>query len=114
MDMVSDRFDVVVNVRAKMISCLSDVPASLDHMIQMRYDAGSDEGVPVLIKIDPPGVAGSPAKHFKLMGLGMKPPYTCVDRNSILIGSSRLTDPRMRKHTLYPVEPAIRTPYKTV
>src|SRR5687767_4602312 len=78
--MVSDCFNIVINKRihkpgtlgwkisantlglclvdAVMLSPLSLIPGSLDDMPEMRHHAGLNEALALLVKIDPPGIAG--------------------------------------------------------
>src|SRR5207244_427526 len=52
MQMVGDGFDVVENVGVEMLSALPLVARALNHVPEMRNDAGLDETLAVLVEID--------------------------------------------------------------
>src|SRR5690606_37016498 len=110
MHMVCDRFDVIVNIWIEMLPGLSNVPSTLNHMVQMRNDTCGNESMPVLIKVQPPGIAGPPGKNLKLMRHRMKPPDAGIEGNPICFVRPWFANERVGKHPLNPVQPAIRAP----
>src|SRR6266567_1722255 len=56
-NMVGEGFDVVINVWIEMRTRLAMIASALDHMEQVRNDAGFDDALAVLVKINSPWIA---------------------------------------------------------
>src|SRR6187397_2418388 len=77
-----------------MLTALAFIASALDHMPDVRDDAGLNEALAVLIKIDAPGIARTLGEDLKDMFRGMIPPHRRVDPLSLFFGRARLADER--------------------
>ena len=77
---VGDRLDVVVGVGIEMLARLPLVPAPLDHVIEMRDDAGRDDHLAAGVEVDAPGVAGAVGEDLEDVPGRVVAPDARVDR----------------------------------
>ena len=114
MNMIGNGFDVVVNVRIEMRAGLALVTAALNHVEQMRNDAGFDDALAVLVEIDAPRIAGAFGKQFEHMLGRMITPDAGVDARAFAVRRAGLADVRMREHAVAAIKPAVRSPGESV
>src|SRR5687768_3612424 len=130
--MVGDGLDVAVDVRIEMLSALTVVDASGDHVEEMRDDAGADQELPLGIMIDPPRIAESVGDDLESFPGRVIPPDAAVDIDAVatcarddflgkwfLMGEEsplplRFSHFRRGGVALQSVEPAIRPPMEAV
>src|SRR5262245_3172867 len=110
MNVIGDRLDVVVDVGVEMRSGLAGEPAALNHVEQMGNNAGFDNALAILVKIDAPRIAGALGEDFEFMSHGMIPPNARVDASALAVWRAGPADIRMREHTMATVKPSVRTP----
>src|SRR5687767_10149763 len=110
MPMLGDRLDVVVGERIEMPSRLPLVKSALDHVIEVGNHAGCDEGMPEIVEVDAPWIAGAMGKDLELFLGGMPSPDARVQLDPLRSGRPRRTDVRIRENALAAVEPSIGTP----
>ena len=111
---IGDGFDVRVGIAVEMLAGLTLVVCSLDDMVQVRDHAGCDEGLAVVIEIDPPWIGGSPGEDFEAVLGRMVSPDGGVHRCSLVLGGPGLADFAVRKNTVASVEPTIGSPVQRV
>src|SRR5579884_3548060 len=97
-----------------MRSCLSVIAAALDNVESMGNDAGLDEGLPVGVEVETPGIAGAVREHLENVLARMVAPDTGVEGNAVLVRRARLADARMGEDAMTTVQPAVRTPTESV
>ena len=97
---VGDGLDVVVNVPIKMPTTLPVVASALDHVPQVRDDAGGDEGLPAAVEIQPPRIARAPREDLEFFLGGMIPPHASIERHAVLVRRAGLADLAVREHAV--------------
>ena len=107
---VGDGLDVVVGVGIEVLAGLPLVAAALNHVIQVRDDAGGDERLAVVVEIDAPGIARAVGEDLEDVPRRVIAPDAGVDRRALVVGRARLADLRMREHAVAAVEPAVGAP----
>ena len=112
--MLGNGFDIVKGVRVKVISSLPFIAPTLNHMIQVWDYAGGNEGLSAIVKIDTPWVASSMSKDLEFMLYRMISPYSCIDWFSLSVRGTWLANSRMRKNTMTPIQPTVRSPNECV
>src|SRR5437588_13107494 len=85
MDMIRDGFDVLVSVGVEMGAGLALKTSALNHVEQMRDDAGFDEALAIFVEINSPGVAGAFAKKLKNVFGGMIARHAGVDARALAV-----------------------------
>ncbi len=104
----------VVGIWIEVIASLSFVASTLNDVIQVRYHAGGQERLAMVIEVDAPRIAGAMGKHFEHMLCWVIAPDTGVNRYALIVRCARLTDSRVREHAMATLQPSIRSPYKRV
>src|SRR5690349_8839972 len=98
--MVGNSLNVGVRVRIEVLACLPLIPGALNHVIQVRNDAGRTERLAVIVEINTPRIAGAFGKDLELVALRMKSPDARVKGHALSLRRARLADVRMREHTV--------------
>ncbi len=114
MPMVRDGFDVIIDIRIKMLPGLPLVSRAGNDVIQMRNHAGCDKRLAAVVEIDAPGIAGPPGENFKLMPDRMIPPDPGIEGFALFIGRAGLSDFGVRKHAMTAIQPTVRPPDERV
>ena len=100
---IRNGLNVVVNVRVEMTTCLPVVAPALNDVKHVWNDAGSDERLTVLIKIESPGITGAIGKYLELFIEGVVAPHPGVDLLALTVRSTGLADIGMSKDPMSPV-----------
>ena len=114
MPVVGDGGDVAKRIRIHMRAGLARVPATLDHMVDVRDDAAGHEQLPVLIPINAPLVGTALGEDLEGLLRRMKSPDGGVDDDSLLLRRAGLADLRRVEDAMTPIEPAIGSPVEAV
>src|SRR5436190_18304571 len=91
-NMVGYCLDVVIDVRIEMRTSLMSESSTLNHMEQMRDDAGFDDALAILVEINAPGIARAFGKNFEFVFDGVVAPYARVDPRALAVRRTRLAD----------------------
>ena len=75
---ISDGLDVVVDMRVQMGEALFVVDAALDDMKEVGNHAHGCESLPMIVKIESPGIGESAGVHLELMRRGMETPDASI------------------------------------
>src|SRR5689334_11520235 len=97
MDVVSEGLYVVIDVGIEMRAGLSFETAALNHVAEMRDDAGFNDALAVFVEINSPGIAGAFGKQFEDVFGGMIPPNAGVEARALAIGRAGFADIGMGK-----------------
>src|SRR5262245_356032 len=73
-DVVGEGLDVVVNVGVEVRASLPVKTAALNHVEEMRNNAGFDDALAVFIEVNAPGIAGAFGEQFENVFGGMITP----------------------------------------
>src|SRR5690242_2290550 len=84
MNVVGNRFDIVIDVRIEMRPRLPVIAPALDHVKQVRNNTRLDDALAVLIKIYAPRITGAFRENLKSLPRRMIPPYSRVDFGAFL------------------------------
>src|SRR5690606_24208082 len=113
-DVIPDVLEVVVDRVAKMEARLALVTRALDHVVEVRDDAGRHERLAVVVPVDAPRVARSPREDLEHAARRVIAPNAGVHAHTVLPGRPRLSDARVVEDAVTAVEPAIGPPAKRV
>src|SRR5712672_1872904 len=114
MDVIGEGLDVFINVRIEMGAGLAFETAALNHVEEMRNDAGFDDALAVFVKVDAPGIAGAFGEQFENVFGGMITPDTRVEAGAFAVWRAGFADVGVSKNALATVEPAIGAPSECV
>ena len=106
--------DVIINMGIKMLSSLSMKAPALHNVPKVWNYAGGNESLSSIIKVYPPWVTSTPAKHFEFFLGGMVAPHASVDALTFAIRCSGFADIAVGEHAVAAVEPAVRAPGEAV
>ena len=112
--MIGDGLDVVEGPRIKVLSRLTLIAAALGEVVEMRDDAGGDEKIAALVKVDPPGIARAVGIDLELFSHRMKAPDARIDFLALLLGGPGFADLRVGEDTVTSVKPAVGSPGESV
>jgi hypothetical protein len=92
---VGDGLNVLVGVLVLVLSALAVVAPALDHVPEVRDDAGLDEHLAVLVEVDAPGIAGSLGEPFKDLLEGVIAPDRGVHGDALVVRRAGLAHLRV-------------------
>ena len=84
--MIGDGLDVVVRVGIEVLARLPLVAPALDHVIEVRDDAGRDDHLAAGVEVDAPGVARAVGEDLEDVAGRVVAPDARVDRRAIGVG----------------------------
>ena len=111
---IGDGFDIVEDESVEVLTGLSLVMSTLDHVVEVGDDAGSNESLSVVVEVHSPWVAGAPSEDFESVFCGVVSPDSGVHRNAICVRCARFADFAMGEHAMAAVQPAVRSPVECV
>src|SRR5438552_10987532 len=114
MKMIGNGFDIVEDVWIEVLAALPFVASALDHVPQMRNDAGFDETLSMLVEIDAPGIARAFGEELKDAPGRMETPNAGSYGRALAWRSPRFANVGMREHSMTAIEPAIWSPAKSI
>src|SRR5687767_4205771 len=98
MKMIGDGFDFAIRVRIERGTGLPFVTGAVDHVEEMRNDAGFNMGLTIFVEVDAPGIAGAFGENFKDLAGRMITENSGVDAGAVLVRGARLADVRVCEH----------------
>ena len=110
MCVISNCGDVFIGIGVEVLTTLSLVSCSLNHMPQVRNHTGCDEGLTPVIEVHTPRIAGAIHEGFKDVLLWMIAPNRGVQRQAGVVCSPWAPDFRVREDAMAAVQPAVRSP----
>ena len=105
-----DRLDVVKRIGIEVLSRLTLVPRSWNHVVEVRNHAGRLERMAQVVKVHAPRIARALGKDLEDVPHRMVSPDAGVDSRAVGLGRAGFADGGVRKHTVAAVEPAVGTP----
>src|SRR4051794_31118216 len=81
---IRDGLDVRKRVLLKMLAALAEVAGALNHVIEVRDDAGGHKHLAVVVPIDAPLVASAFGEDLKSFRDRMQSPHAGVERSAFL------------------------------
>ena len=136
MNVVGHRFDILIHVRencfatvaltalfvtrrfvgidGEMFAALPLITPALNHVKQMRNDAGFFKQLAVFVEIKTPRIARAFGENFKNLFRGMITPDAGIDPLTFAFGRAGFADERRTKNAVTTVKPAVRSPLETV
>src|SRR5260370_42701759 len=97
-----------------MASPLPLVTGALNNVENVRDDACFTKRLPVIVKVQAPGIARPVGEDFEDMARRLVAPDPGVDRHALVVRCAGLADSRVSEHPMAAVQPAIGPPGKSV
>ena len=113
-EMIGDRLDVVVGVGVEMLTTLPMIPRPLNDVKRMRNHARLDEGLAAVVEVEAPRIAGALGEGLEDMPRRMIAPDCRVHRDPFRRRRAGFADFRVGEDAVTTVEPAVRSPGKSI
>ena len=97
-----------------MFAALTLVTPALDHVPEVRDDAGFDPGLAAFVEVEAPGIARAFGENFEQLLGRMITPHGGINPLAVLLGGAGLADVRRAEDSVAAVEPAVGAPAEGV
>src|SRR4051812_2426425 len=81
-EVVGDGLDVGERIFLEMFAALAEVSRALNHVIEVRDDAGGHEHLAVVVPVDAPLIAAALGENLEGLLCGVQAPYAAVERRA--------------------------------
>ena len=102
------------NAGRVVLAALALVAPALNHVEEVRDDAGLNEGVAVFVEVEAPRVARALGEDLEAFLHRLVAPHAGVDELPLRVRRTGDLDVRVREHAVAAVEPAVRAPAEGV
>jgi hypothetical protein len=113
-EVICDGFDVVEDVSVEVLTGLTLVVGTLDHMVEVWDDARRYEGLSVVVEVHTPWITGAPSEDFESVFCGVVSPDGGVHRNTVFVWCARFADFAMGKYAVAAIQPTVGAPIECV